>query len=103
MARQLWEAGTTTLPEHHSGVSPKGRYYLNVVTSGLSATHPLPDEGTVTIGRADTNTIQVNDRSLSRQHAVLRLAKDGSMTIEDLGSSNGTMVRETPVVAGAPV
>src|SRR5215470_1984931 len=103
MARQLWEAGTTTLPEHQSGVSPKGRYYLNVVTSGLSATHPLPEEGTVTIGRADTNTIQVNDRSLSRQHAALHIAKDGALTVEDLGSSNGTTVRERHLEEGKPV
>jgi len=104
MARHLWEGGTTTLPEDRSVSPPKGgRYYLNVVTKGLSATHPLPDEGEVTIGRADTNTIQIHDRSLSRQHAVLRIAKDGGMTIEDLGSSNGTTVRERAVEHGKPV
>ena len=103
MAQQQWEAGTTTLPEHQSGVSPKGRYYLNVVTSGLSSTHPLPDEGTVTIGRSDTNTIQVNDRSLSRQHAALHIGKDGALTVEDLGSSNGTTVRERLLEEKKPV
>ena len=106
--REQWaapagEVGTTTLPERTLGTAVKSRYYLNVVTAGVSATHALPDEGAVTIGRADTNTIQIHDRSLSRQHAVLTIAKDGTMTVEDLGSSNGTTVRETPVKPGAPV
>src|SRR3979409_871707 len=103
MAREQLEAGTTTLPERTLGGAAPGRYYLNVVTAGLSATHPLPDEGPVSIGRSETNTIQIHDRSLSRQHAVLHIAKDGALTVEDLGSSNGTTVRETPVKPGAPV
>src|SRR5262249_35008997 len=97
------EVGTTTLPERTLGTSVKSRYYLNVVTAGMSATHPLPDEGEVTIGRAETNAIQIHDRSLSRQHAMLRIAADGTMTVEDLGSPNGKTVREPPVKPGAPV
>src|SRR5262249_4786323 len=103
MARQLWEGGTTTLPDKGGRTVTTGRYYLNVVTAGLSSTHPLPDEGDVTIGRADTNTIQVHDRSLSRQHAVIHIARDGAMTIEDMGSSNGTSVRERRLEAGKRV
>jgi DNA-binding NtrC family response regulator len=101
--REHGEAGTTTLPERTLGTAVKSRFYLNVVTAGVSATHPLPDEGAVTIGRADTNRIQIHDRSLSRQHAVLHIDAGGGMRVEDLGSSNGTTVRETPVAPGAPV
>ena len=100
MSDGRWEGHTTMVPERTLGKSASHRYYLNVVTGGLSATHPLPDEGEVTIGRADTNTIQIHDRSLSRMHATLRIATDGSMTVEDMGSSNGTRVRETPLKPG---
>src|SRR5262249_58041168 len=40
---------------------------------------------------------------LSRQHATIHIARDGAMTIEDMGSSNGTSVRERQLEAGKPV
>jgi two-component system response regulator AtoC len=101
--RGKWEGHTTTVPERTLGKSSASRFYLNVITSGVSATHPLPDDGEVSIGRAETNTIQIHDRSLSRQHARLVIAADGGMTIEDLGSSNGTHVRDAALRPGQPV
>lgn len=48
----------------------------------------------VTLGRDPKNEIFLNDMTVSRRHAQLTLATDGSglATIEDLGSLNGTWV-----------
>lgn len=43
------------------------------------------------LGRDITNDIVINDREVSRHHLRLMLSSDG-LTIEDLGSTNGTFV-----------
>ncbi len=53
----------------------------------------LPASGEVTIGRDEGNTVRVDDPSVSRRHAVLRVA-DGKIEIEDLGGANGIFIRE---------
>ncbi|NGX57944.1 MAG: hypothetical protein K940chlam3_00845 [Chlamydiae bacterium] len=41
--------------------------------------------------------IVFHDVSVSRQHARLTVSKDGSLTIEDLGSSNGTFIESKKI------
>lgn len=45
----------------------------------------------VTVGRIPDNTIQLDDFTVSRQHAVL-VKQGGSWLVRDLGSLNGTYV-----------
>lgn len=78
-----------------------GQYGLLVVVNGVVTTHPLPETGQVVIGRARESDIQIVDASVSRSHA--RLALGYPMTIEDLGSANGTRVRGEYVAANQPV
>jgi DNA-binding NtrC family response regulator len=52
----------------------------------------LPRAGEVTIGRAEGNTVRIDDPSVSRQHAVLRVG--ASLEVEDLGGANGIFVSE---------
>lgn len=68
-----------------------GQYGLLVVVNGVVTTHTLPETGDVVIGRARESDIQIVDASVSRSHARLRLGFP--MTIEDMGSANGTRVR----------
>ena len=63
---------------------------LVVSGEGIFETHRLPAMGTVTIGRAAVNDIRVDHTSVSRTHAVLTFGD--TITIVDLGSSNGTRV-----------
>jgi len=46
-------------------------------------------EGNHSIGREDKNPLIVDDTSVSRQHASLRVSEEGFF-VEDLGSTNGT-------------
>ncbi|MCZ6892209.1 MAG: FHA domain-containing protein [Chloroflexi bacterium] len=48
-------------------------------------------EGEVTIGRAEGNTIVIDDSRISREHAILTPDASGHR-IRDLGSRNGTRV-----------
>ncbi|WP_280359048.1 FHA domain-containing protein [Nocardia otitidiscaviarum] len=48
--------------------------------------------GGLTIGRTPDNQIVVNDPLASRKHARLIAGNQGGLTIEDLGSANGTFV-----------
>ncbi len=71
-----------------------------VVASGPSAgtRHPLTPGRMVVIGRraaagqADAPAIALDDGRASRRHAAVSVAFDGSATVEDLGSSNGTLL-----------
>lgn len=63
---------------------------LILVSAGRETVYPL-DEGTVVIGRDAGSDVQVVSQLVSRRHAKLTVsAEDG--VIEDLGSSNGTLV-----------
>ena len=60
-------------------------------------------EGKFTIGRGSGNTIQLEDASVSGKHAVITARPNEylpellDMTIQDLDSTNGTMVNNKPV------
>jgi DNA-binding NtrC family response regulator len=73
---------------------------LLVVGDGVYATETLPNAGTVVIGRAADSDVCVDDSSISRSHAILHL--DPPLRIEDLGSANGTWVREERLAPNEP-
>ena len=49
----------------------------------------IPQGRALTIGRADSCDVTLDDEGASRQHARVRVI-DGKVEIEDLGSRNGT-------------
>lgn len=53
-------------------------------------------KGVTTIGRADSSHIVLNDTSVSAHHALMR-PSEGTWSIEDLGSRNGTLVNGRPI------
>lgn len=50
----------------------------------------------ITIGRGPFNFVQLNSESLSSQHASIHVNMD-RVSIEDLGSTNGTLINNMPV------
>jgi len=75
---------------------------LQIVDGNVVAEHALT-ETALTIGRNPGNTLQPDDASVSGQHARITLAAsaylEGSQeaTLEDLNSTNGTLVNGKPV------
>ena len=50
------------------------------------------EEKTLSIGRKHGNDIQLNDLTVSGRHAVVTFTPPNQVTVEDLGSTNGTLV-----------
>lgn len=88
---------TVTLPDtdlaHLRLAGGKGddRLYLLVFQGDSSSMHRLPRDGDVVVGRGDDADLRLDERSVSRKHAKLRVAA-GQVQVEDLGSQNGTFV-----------
>jgi pSer/pThr/pTyr-binding forkhead associated (FHA) protein len=63
-----------------------------IIEDGEGRRTVVPEvRGEITIGRQAGNTIRLTDRNVSRRHARL-VRENGSLLIEDLGSSNGVRV-----------
>ncbi len=54
-------------------------------------------EGPVSIGRGADSHVFLPDKAVSRKHAIVHAADDGTWTLEDLGSSNKTFVNDKAV------
>ncbi|HEX8114918.1 MAG TPA: sigma 54-interacting transcriptional regulator, partial [Kofleriaceae bacterium] len=65
---------------------------LAVVAGDAVTTAALPAAGSVTLGRDAECDVRIDNRSVSRRHAVLHLGPP--LQIQDLGSANGTFVRD---------
>jgi DNA-binding NtrC family response regulator len=76
-----------------AAVAPMQGYQLVVVSGHEIRTFDLPSAGEVTIGRDEGTAVCIDDPSVSRRHALLRVGD--TLEIEDLGGSNGTFVRRT--------
>ena len=86
------QVGATALQGLMSGEAAAPSLRLVVLGSGLPVQHSLPLEGEVLIGRSDTCNLRIDEDSISRRHAVLRTGE--RVTLEDLGSTNGSRVRD---------
>ena len=68
------------------------RLHALVISDKLVATYPLPDTGELKIGRGPHCEILIDDASISRTHATLAIGPP--LLVTDLGSANGTRVRD---------
>src|ERR1043166_5655560 len=73
-------------------MKPSLELELAVFTGDTVAVHPLPARGQLSIGRSSSSDICIDHPSVSRKHAVLHL--DPPLRLDDLGSANGTFVRD---------
>jgi predicted component of type VI protein secretion system len=58
--------------------------------------YPLEGRGPWGVGRSQENDIVINDPNVSRRHARISRA-DSGFVVEDLGSTNGTMLDGAPI------
>lgn len=56
----------------------------------------IPLQGQITIGRKEDNTFMLDDPYVSGKHARIYV-KSGDYIIEDLGSTNGTLVNDDEI------
>lgn len=75
---------------------PLGAATLLVIIDGPLAGSSVPlAEADITLGRAASNTVVLDDEFVSSHHArVYRDTRSGQWAIEDLNSTNGTVVNQ---------
>ena len=93
------DATQTASPQNADHAVARGEGLLLVTGDGVRTFPLLKDE--ITIGRAPDCDIVIANTALSRRHAMLRLAP--SLSVEDLGSRNGTRLRGERLEVGKPV
>jgi DNA-binding NtrC family response regulator len=76
------------------------RYVVVFRDAGFGASIVLPEEGVVSIGRSARHAVRIDHETVSRKHAVLRIG--AVITIEDLGSTNGTWVGDERLLDHVP-
>jgi pSer/pThr/pTyr-binding forkhead associated (FHA) protein len=54
------------------------------------------------IGRDPTATVHLTDQEVSRRHAIVSVG-EGQVTIEDLGSFNGTQMNDSEIAGETPL
>jgi hypothetical protein len=84
---------TTRAPEETEG---RGQGWAVVVLDRRGHEyHPLPDKGSVSIGRGENTALRIDRPWISRSHAVLHMGPP--LAIEDLGGQNGVRVNGEPL------
>ncbi|HME01757.1 MAG TPA: FHA domain-containing protein [Solirubrobacteraceae bacterium] len=71
------------------------------IVEGPGAGQQLPLRGPVVIGRAGDADLRLIDGQVSRHHARVSPANDGSAVVEDLGSVNGTFLNHNELQSPA--
>lgn len=64
----------------------------NVVCPWEGYFNPINNSRIITIGRSSKNNLPVNDPKASRLHCRIECNDNGTMILEDMGSTNGTFV-----------
>lgn len=81
-------------------VPPEG-YALTIETPGYPPSRVSLTRSPVSLGRSANNDVMLPAAGVSRVHAMLR-ATEGSWTVEDRGSPNGTFLNEVRMVPEEP-
>lgn len=85
-------------------VQPPSSMLELLVDGGPTAGWTIPiGVGEYVVGRAPTAAIRIPDGSLGRNHAKFTVHPDGRVSIEDLGSQNGTFVEGRRISGPADV
>jgi len=80
-----------TLIDNRDDSSLKTELWLTVVEQKESRMMPIPESGELRIGRAEDSDIILDNPSVSRNHAVLKIL-GGAVSVKDMGSANGTRI-----------
>ena len=94
---QKGQTGTTSSGDDAAG----DRLSVLIISDKLVTTRPLPASGEVRIGRAPGSDLVIDDPSISRSHALLTIGPP--LALCDLGSANGTRVRDRMLGSGEAI
>jgi hypothetical protein len=103
----VWEPGAWRPPERagHTLVAA-AEPLRSGAAAGEALAMALARDGRrpyVTLGRGAENELVIDDATLSRVHLVLMRAPDGTWTVRDAGSSNGSRLEGQRLEPGKPL
>ncbi len=98
-ASSVFEADGTTAGINRDATF--GDRVLLVIDGAALQVIPLPPAGSLTVGRGSKCDVIIESGSVSRHHANLVLGTN--VTVEDMGSSNGTIVEGAKIPPKQPV
>jgi diguanylate cyclase (GGDEF)-like protein len=76
--------------------------YLIMIRGGIPGTMLRVGTEDTTLGRSAENSFPLQDMTVSRRHATVRMDARGQVTLSDEGSTNGTFVNGRRLEAGHP-
>jgi FHA domain-containing protein len=88
------DQGTATISVDEARRHGLAREIVEVVLGDEK--HQLEGRGPWSVGRSQENDIVINDPNVSRRHARISRADNG-FVVEDLGSTNGTLLDGAPI------
>jgi hypothetical protein len=88
------DQGTATISADEARRHGLAREIVEVVLGDKK--HQLEGRGPWSVGRSQENDIVINDPNVSRRHARISRADNG-FVVEDLGSTNGTLLDGAPI------
>ncbi|HMT09342.1 MAG TPA: FHA domain-containing protein [Pyrinomonadaceae bacterium] len=85
-----------------------------ILSGSVKATYTLAGEikeqtaetdknGRISVGRASNSALSIKDNSVSSIHATLSISENGSLSVADTGSTNGTFVNDERIAYGKVV
>jgi pSer/pThr/pTyr-binding forkhead associated (FHA) protein len=75
---------------------------LSAGSTKLEGGQTFPLAPVTIIGRASGSQVRLNDAMVSAEHARLR-RRNGRWFVQDLGSTNGTLLNQQPVQGERPI
>jgi hypothetical protein len=88
------DQGTATISADEARRHGLAREIVEIVLGNEK--HQLEGRGPWSVGRSHENDIVINDPNVSRKHARISRADNG-FVVEDLGSTNGTLLDGAPI------
>jgi hypothetical protein len=98
--RRAEELGTPQIP--HSQAHDVRMIARLTMPGGARETRLVftPGGRRISVGRGTDNDLHVNDASVSKIHAALRMSKEGTLLVADTGSTNGTFINGRRIAYG---
>lgn len=88
---------TTVRPFRRDEGDATGHWQLRVVSGAATGRVLRLDRGELVIGRDAAADLRLSDSGVSRRHAKVMPAGDGTVVLIDLDSTNGTLVNDARV------
>lgn len=93
------DLGDMELPDVPAGLQSD---QVAIMRKGYSARYVSITKQTILVGREPSCDIDIQGEKVSRNHAQIERRADGTYTITDLGSTNGTYMNEAKLLSNVP-